>query len=553
MLGKIQHSLHFSRQDKQAIVDKAFDWLMLIPGALSLINHFLRKLLDAQLPLTALPETLATLHEAEANETTVLQILGLEKPEEIPENLVLSGAIYVTNANRAKLAPIFAQLSRDVPYGNIMHTEVNPTHLQNRNILLRQIKALYLGGTPEANIGAECTTGGTPSIMHILHGYCHRVRRVREAAVLSQLFHVGTSDTRPIILVDSMRHPAYDKFATIGNARIIVIPRDTTTGRISACEVEKAIITHGAANIAAVITSNPNYADGVIEPIREIAAVTDRYAVPLHVDSCLGGPVTAHATDRRFHIDFSIPGVTSISYDFHKGEETPKGCSVVMYRDEQRYQLAQHLVHPHLTHPCGAYCTPGFSGSQSAFEASAALATRELLGALHYRDSANATIALTRELAQAINKQVNSIEIIGNPDDLINVFAIRIDKSYFEQRGRPAPNIHVIAEKLKKAHDDHGAHYNYKFNAIDGEGEGAYHLCITPRICEQNAQHAMQADLTAALNTIVAATAPNEKPRGQARAYGHINLGPVTLPGALEARVGARFEEGHRRFSTKQR
>ena len=39
--------------------------------------------------------------------------------------------------------------------------------------------------------------------------------------------------------------------------------------------------------------------------------------------------------------DFSVPGVTSISMDFHKYAYAPKGASIVLYRDRsiRKYQL----------------------------------------------------------------------------------------------------------------------------------------------------------------------------------------------------------------------
>lgn len=72
----------------------------------------------------------------------------------------------------------------------------------------------------------------------------------------------------------------------------------------------------------------------------DIAGISDlglKYGVPVHVDSCLGGFLTAFMSDAGYPVpicDFRLPGVTSISTDTHKYAFTPKGSSLVLYREK---------------------------------------------------------------------------------------------------------------------------------------------------------------------------------------------------------------------------
>jgi glutamate/tyrosine decarboxylase-like PLP-dependent enzyme len=68
-------------------------------------------------------------------------------------------------------------------------------------------------------------------------------------------------------------------------------------------------------------------AQGVIDPIQDIAALGRKHSIPVHVDCCLGSFCIAFAEKVGFKIapfDFRVPGVTSISADTHKYGFTPK-------------------------------------------------------------------------------------------------------------------------------------------------------------------------------------------------------------------------------------
>ena len=73
-----------------------------------------------------------------------------------------------------------------------------------------------------------------------------------------------------------------------------------------------------------------------MDDISEITNLGVKYNIPVHVDSCLGGFLTAFMDEAGYPVqicDFRLPGVTSISADTHKYGYAPKGTSVILYSD----------------------------------------------------------------------------------------------------------------------------------------------------------------------------------------------------------------------------
>ncbi len=87
-----------------------------------------------------------------------------------------------------------------------------------------------------------------------------------------------------------------------------------------------------------VVASAPQFPQGVIDPVTEVAALAAARGVNCHVDACMGGVTLPYL--RRLGLEvppwnFAVEGVTSMSVDLHKYGYTAKGASVVMYRDRR--------------------------------------------------------------------------------------------------------------------------------------------------------------------------------------------------------------------------
>ena len=89
---------------------------------------------------------------------------------------------------------------------------------------------------------------------------------------------------------------------------------------------------------------------GNYDPIPEIAQLAQRWGIGCHCDSCLGSFNNAFAAEAGmplpWSVDFTVPGVTSISCDPHKYAYGPKGFSVCLFRSsELRSGALARLLH----------------------------------------------------------------------------------------------------------------------------------------------------------------------------------------------------------------
>lgn len=147
-----------------------------------------------------------------------------------------------------------------------------------------------------------------------------------------------------------------------------------------------------------------------------------QYNVPVHVDSCLGGflvPFVAAAGYPLEHsVDFSVPGVTSISADTHKYGYAPKGSSVIMYADKN---YRKHQFSVQTDWPGGIYASPTISGSRAGANIATCWAALLYYGQSGYVDATKKIIETQRYMKGKLAK-VDGIYIIGDP--LLSVIAV---------------------------------------------------------------------------------------------------------------------------------
>ena len=132
----------------------------------------------------------------------------------------------------------------------------------------------------------------------------------------------------------------FHKAAQYFQVEPVVVPVDPDTFKADVTAMKEAI-TPRTVLLAA---SAPSYAHGVVDPIPEIGRLALENKILFHVDGCIGAfllpyfrQLGADVTD----FDFCVPGVTSISMDFHKYAFAPKGASVILYRSAEirRHQI----------------------------------------------------------------------------------------------------------------------------------------------------------------------------------------------------------------------
>lgn len=138
----------------------------------------------------------------------------------------------------------------------------------------------------------------------------------------------------PKMVVPISAHPAWIKGARYLGLEAVITPIDPVTFRADVGALRGAIDDR----TVIVVQSAPQYAHGVIDPIEEVAAICRARGRWLQVDACIGGWVLPFAERQGHRVppwDFRVDGVHSITVDPQKYGYTPKGCSLVLYRNAE--------------------------------------------------------------------------------------------------------------------------------------------------------------------------------------------------------------------------
>ena len=130
-------------------------------------------------------------------------------------------------------------------------------------------------------------------------------------------------------------------------------------------------------------------------------------------------------TAAGFHIpnvDFSVPGVTSISADTHKYGFAPKGSSVIMYSNK-KYRKYQYSVQTDW--PGGIYATPTLAGSRCGANIATCWATLLHFGFDGYVGATKKIIETQHYLKKELS-ELEGVRVIGDP--IMSVIALQSDK-----------------------------------------------------------------------------------------------------------------------------
>jgi sphinganine-1-phosphate aldolase len=379
---------------------------------------------------------------------TLLEQLRENEKSKIANNKV-SGTIYAdtTVGQTKRRTELFLSRIFHLYYlTNPLHPDVFPTlRFIERNLINFTLK---LFNADLENGRGILTTGGTESIFLACKAYRDYAKKVKKV------------DT-PEMIVPNTIHPAFDKAAHYLGIKIMRIPYCYKKDRLDTPKIYKMINR----NTVMVALSAPNFPYGTCDPISTVAKITKKYDVPLHVDACLGGFVLAFLENnsnssllpKKFNYDFSIPGVTSVSADYHKYALCPKGSSIVMY-NSRKYADYQYFVQPDW---CGGiYATNSFTGSKSGNISLMTWATIVLNGTRFYKTLAKSINNSTCELAEKLNK-IPNVTVIGEPCDLVNVVAFYTDPKFC--------HISAVNHSLKQK--------GYNLNEL--QKPDAVHLAVT--------------------------------------------------------------------------
>lgn len=289
----------------------------------------------------------------------------------------------------------------------------------------------------DAEAAGFMTSGGTESILMAVKAARERGRRERGIVT-------------PNVVLATSAHAAFEKACYYFGleARRVPVRSDwrADTGAMSAAADNDTVLFVGSA---------PQYPQGVIDPIPEIAALALQRGVNCHVDACMGGVTLAYmarAGERVAPWNLAVDGVTSVSVDLHKYGYTAKGASVIVHRNKALRAYQTFVTDNWLG---GVYGSSGVLGTKSGGPMAAAWAVMRFLGDDGYERLTLAARRTSLRLAEAI-EAIDGLELRARPDSTLvsfgaatseglDIFAVADELSrrgWYVDRQGPPPSLH---------------------------------------------------------------------------------------------------------------
>lgn len=190
------------------------------------------------------------------------------------------------------------------------------------------------------------------------------------------------------------------------NIKIVKIPLNADY-QVDINKVRKSINS----NTIGLVGSYPGYPHGTFDDIKQLSDLAVKYNLPLHVDACLGGFIHCFLKDSP-EFDFRLPGVTSISADYHKYGLAPKGISVLLFKDKE-IRKYHYFLYPKWQG--GIYITPSFAGSRSAGVVAATAAVLCHVGTKKYALISKKIVDAIASVKKFASENLKMLKVMGNP------------------------------------------------------------------------------------------------------------------------------------------
>jgi glutamate/tyrosine decarboxylase-like PLP-dependent enzyme len=298
-----------------------------------------------------------------------------------------------------------------------------------------------LGG--DESVTGTMTSGGTESLL----------MTVKTAREWGQS-HKPKVDL-PEMVLPSTAHPAFEKAAHYFGVQPVHVPvGDDFRAQVDLME---AAITP---NTILMVGSAPSYPQGVVDPIGQLAFLTQKHEILFHVDACVGGFMLPFVRKLGYPVpdfDFQVPGVTSISADLHKYGYAAKGASVILYRSRD---LRLHQFFVHTDWAGGIYASPAMAGSRPGGAIAAAWAVLHFLGEEGYLGIVKKVMQVTDRLKVGVAK-IDGVHILSNPE--MSVLALASDqhdiyeigdemtlRGWYMDRQQFPPSLHITLNYAHK-------------------------------------------------------------------------------------------------------
>ncbi|MCQ4206796.1 pyridoxal phosphate-dependent decarboxylase family protein [Streptomyces longispororuber] len=357
-----------------------------------------------------------------------------------------------------------------------------PSVVELENDLVRRATAL-LGGA-----AGTFTSGGTESCLLAVLTARQHARRTRGV-------------TAPELVLPQTAHAAFHKAAELFGLTVVSVPVDPETFKVRPADMAAALTDR----TALVVVSAPSYAHGVIDPVAEVAAEAARRGILCHVDACIGGWYLGHlrraaAQDapRIPEFDLAVPGVTSLSVDLHKYAYTPKGASLLLFRDAD---LRRHGWFAHASWPGYPVVNSTLQGTKPAGPLAAAWAVTERVGTEGYTALSTRVHRTTRALAHGIDR-IEGLRLLARPE--ASLLAVTSDD--------PELDVFVVADEIRESG------WYLQPQPAFGPSPANLHLTVTAAVAGEESVRQLLAEL--------------EKAVGRARAAGPVVVDPEVVGAA---------------------
>jgi sphinganine-1-phosphate aldolase len=221
--------------------------------------------------------------------------------------------------------------------------------------------------------------------------------------------------------------------------KIHTIPYDSNY-QVDIRKVKRAINS----NTVVIVGSFPNFPHGICDNIEALSEIALEYDIPLHVDACLGGFLTAFYRYSNINFpkfDFNLKGVASISADLHKYGLCPKGISVLFYKNKE-YRKNQYFIYPKWMG--GVYPSPSIAGSRSPAFVAAAYAILMYLGKNTYVNQAKKIYEAISKIKKFVKENCPEIQVIGNPCVCVIAFTGKKIMYLFDEMNRKKWALNIV-------------------------------------------------------------------------------------------------------------
>ena len=310
------------------------------------------------------------------------------------------------------VAPLFV-------HDNALNTRAFPSLGEIQSEVVRIVADLLHG---DDRASGFMTSGGTESILMAVKAARERGRKERGIAA-------------PNMVVPASAHAAFHKGAHyfgIEMRKVAVRPDWRADVDAMAAFVDD--------NTVLVVGSAPQYPQGVIDPIPDLAALAAEAGANFHTDACMGGFFLPFMEMLGHDVppwDFRVPGVTSISADLHKLGYTPKGASTIVHRSKE---LRRHQTFVFDGWLGGFYASPNMQGTRAGLPMALAWAVLHHLGVDGYKELTATAIATRERMVEGV-RAVESLTVLGEPE--AQLLAIAADPEH------PGVDVFALGDALQ--------------------------------------------------------------------------------------------------------